>query len=83
MPLAGAGGLPLCDPSPWVADAKPFVLKSPSQFRTAGPYELTSAQYTDDFNEVKAVGSASAPSTVRTDDQTHAAVFWQTNPAAY
>jgi len=82
MPLAGAGGLPLCDPSPWVADAKPFVLKSPSQFRTAGPYELTSAQYAADFNEVKAVGSASAPSTVRTDDQTHAAAFWQTNPAA-
>lgn len=35
MPLAGPGGLPVCDPSPWVAYAKPFVLKSPSQFRNA------------------------------------------------
>jgi hypothetical protein len=80
MPLAGPGGLPLCDPSRWVANAKPFVLKSPSQFRTAGPYALTSAAYTADFNEVKSLGAVD--STTRTDDQTHAAVFWQTNPAA-
>ncbi len=80
MPLAGAGGAPLCDPSPWVAYAKPFVLKSPSQFRTAGPYALTSAAYTADFNEVKSLGAAD--SKTRTADQTHAAVFWQTNPAA-
>ena len=79
MPLAGAGG-PLCDPSPWVANAKPFVLKSPSQFRTAGPYELTSAEYTADFNEVKELGAVD--SKTRTVGQTHAAVFWQTNPAA-
>src|SRR5580765_4454425 len=32
QPLAGPNGLPLCDPTPWVANAKPFVLKSPSQF---------------------------------------------------
>jgi hypothetical protein len=37
QPLPGQA----CDPSPWVAYAKPFVLESPSQFRTAGPYELT------------------------------------------
>jgi hypothetical protein len=80
MPLAGAGGLPLCDPSPWVAHAKPFVLKSPSQFRSAGPYALKSAEYTADFNEVKLLGAVD--STKRTPDQTHAAVFWQTNPAA-
>ena len=35
-PLAGATG-PMCDPSPWVANAVPFMVKSPSQFRTAGP----------------------------------------------
>jgi hypothetical protein len=80
MPLAGPGGLPLCDPSPWVAYAKPFVLNSPSQFRTAGPYALTSAQYTADFNEVKSLGAVD--SATRTADQTHTAVFWQTNPAA-
>jgi hypothetical protein len=79
MPLAGPAG-PLCDPSPWVADAKPFVLKSPSQFRTAGPYALTSAEWTADFNEVKSLGAVD--SVTRTADQTHAAAFWQTNPAA-
>src|SRR6476659_7641986 len=79
MPLAGPAG-PLCDPTPWVAEAKPFVLKTPSQFRTAGPYALTSAQWAADFNEVKSLGAVD--STTRTADQTHAAAFWQTNPAA-
>jgi hypothetical protein len=80
MPLAGPGGVPLCDPTPWVANAKPFVLNSPSQFRTAGPYKLTSAEWAADFNEVKSLGAVD--STTRTADQTHAAAFWQTNPAA-
>jgi hypothetical protein len=78
MPLAGPMG-PLCDPAAWVANAKPFVLKSPSQFRTAGPYALTSAEWTADFNEVKSLGAVG--SLTRTADQTHAAAFWQTNPA--
>ena len=38
-PLAGPMG-PLCDPTVWVANAKPFAMNSPSQFRTAGPYLL-------------------------------------------
>ena len=37
QPLADPLGMPVCDPSPWVANAKPFVVKSASQFRTAGP----------------------------------------------
>jgi hypothetical protein len=79
-PLAGPGGSPLCDPTPWVANAKPFVLKSPAQFRSAGPYDLTSAAYAADFNEVKSIGKVD--SSTRTADQTHAAAFWQTSPAA-
>jgi hypothetical protein len=76
------GPLPgqLCDPTPWVKDATPFFLDSPSQFRTPGPYALTSDQYTDDFNEVKSLGEVN--SSTRSDFQTHAAAFWQTNPAA-
>ena len=58
-PLAGATG-PMCDPSPWVANAVPFMVKSPSQFRTAGPPPLESAAYADEFNEAR----RSAPSTV-------------------
>jgi hypothetical protein len=79
QPLAGASG-PLCDPTPWVGNAKPFVLTSPSQFRTAGPYPLGSDAYATDLAEVKSLGKID--STTRTDDETHAAAYWQTNPAA-
>jgi hypothetical protein len=76
----GSPGPPLCDPTVWVANAKPFVLKSPSQFRTAGPYQLGSDAYAADLAEVKSLGKID--STTRTADQTHAAAYWQTNPAA-
>jgi hypothetical protein len=58
----------------------PFLVKSPSQFRTAGPLDLTSAEYAAEFNEVKNIGSLN--SITRTAAQSHAAAFWQTNPAA-
>jgi hypothetical protein len=80
QPLADAGGNPLCDPTPWVGNAVPFLVESRTQFRSPGPYPLNSAAYTADFNEVKAVGSIN--SSVRTASQAHAAAFWQSNPAA-
>jgi len=80
QPLPGPTGAPLCDPAPWVANAKPFVVNSPSQFRTAGPLPLSSPQYAAELNEVKTLGSIN--SVIRTPDQTHAAAFWQTSPAA-
>ena len=76
----GPPGAPLCDPTVWVANAKPFVLKSPSQFRTAGPYPLGSPEYAADLAEVKSLGKID--SATRSEDQTHAAAYWQTNPAA-
>jgi hypothetical protein len=80
QPLAGSAlGTFLCDPSPWVADAVPFVVQSASQFRTAGPYALTSSEYAADLNEVKQLGSLT--SITRTPEQTHIAAFWQSNPA--
>jgi hypothetical protein len=78
QPLAGPTGAPLCDPSPWVRDAAPFLIDSPLQFRTAGPYALDSAFYAADYNEVEELGSLT--STTRTPLQTHLAVFWQTSP---
>src|SRR5512132_277545 len=42
QPLPSPSGAAACDPSSWVANAKPFVVNSASQFRTAGPYSLTS-----------------------------------------
>ncbi len=73
-------GIPQLDPSPWVANARPFLIQSSSQFRTEGPNPLTSAAYTDDFNEVKELGGLD--STTRTTEQTHTAIFWQSNAAA-
>ena len=77
QPLLPNGTSPL-DPTPWVGGVQPFLLESSSQFRTAGPNALTSAAYTADFNEVKALGGDGivTPS-ARTIDQTHNAVFWQ------
>ena len=77
QPLLGPTGAPILDPTPWVANVRPFFLSSPSQFRTAGPPAMSSARWATDFNEVKAIGSLN--STVRTADQTHIARFWQSN----
>jgi hypothetical protein len=79
QPLFGPSG-PLCDPTPWVANAVPFLVESSSQFRTAGPYALTSAEYAADVNEVEALGAFN--STIRTPEQTHLAAFWQGSPPA-
>ena len=68
------------DPNAWLKDVRPFLIQSSSQFRSEGPYRLTSLAYAMDFAEVKAVGSAT--STVRTADQTHAARYWAENPPA-
>ncbi len=58
---------------PWMAQVEPLLLDSPSQFRPGPPPALTSATYTEDFNEVKDVGSST--STVRTPEQTATARF--------
>lgn len=54
---------------------RPFLLDSPSQFRSAPMPALTSAAYAADFNEVKAVGAKSARAR-RTADETNYASFW-------
>jgi hypothetical protein len=68
------------DPNAWVKDVKPFLIKGASQFRSNGPYELNSRNYAREFDEVKTVGSASAPITDRSLDQTNAALYWAENP---
>jgi hypothetical protein len=62
------------DPFAWVAYVKPFLIESPSQFRSDGPNALTSDAYTADFAEVKAVGARN--SSTRTADQTEQALYW-------
>lgn len=58
------------------ANLTPFVMRSGSQFRAERPkmFDLASAEYTRDYNEVKSVGALN--STVRTTDQSEIARFW-------
>lgn len=58
----------------WVGHVRPFVIPDADRFRTAGPPALTSKAYARELNEVKTLGSAT--STVRTQDQTEAAIWW-------
>ena len=56
---------------------KPFVMKSGSQFRAPSPPAMTSAEYTEAFNEVKRFGGDGITTTTeRTEDQSFLGVFW-------
>jgi len=62
----------------FLAGMRPFALRSADQFRPDGPPDLDSRRWARDYAEVKAIGSAT--STVRTPDQTAAALFWAEPP---
>jgi hypothetical protein len=68
------------DPTPWVGGVDPFVIESSSQFRTAGPNALDSAEWAREFNEVKAIGRLTG--STRTDEQTYIAKWWQSTPVS-
>jgi hypothetical protein len=59
-----------------VAQHRPWFLTSAAQFRPAPPTALKSALWARDYNEIKAIGSAT--SKVRTPEQTEIARFWAT-----
>lgn len=72
------------DASMWAARVTPFVVTSTSQFRVSSPYGAASnaaavltAQYTSDFNEVKALGCAGCGA--RSAAQTEIGLFWLEN----
>jgi hypothetical protein len=71
-PPSSAPGL-----TPWVADVRPFTIKSTSQFRLDPPPDLTSREWARDYAEVKSVGSLF--STTRTAEQTDIGYFWADN----
>jgi hypothetical protein len=54
---------------------------SPSQFDPGPPPDISSARYLADYNEVKSMGSQG--STLRSADQTIAALFWNSTSASY
>ena len=64
----------------YLGHMKPFALRSADQFRPNGPPALDSKQWADDYNEVKTVGSSTAPLSVRSAAQTEAARFWAQAP---
>lgn len=61
----------------WIGSLRPLVLDK--LVEVDGPDPITSAEYAVDYNEVKALGSAT--SAVRTQEQTGTAVFFNSNPA--
>lgn len=61
----------------FAAYTTPFTLLRPSQFRPQGPPPLKSEQYRRDYDEVKALGSATG--STRTPEQTDMAHFWSEN----
>jgi hypothetical protein len=61
-----------------VPNVQPFALLTVTQYLPPPPPTLTSARYTADFDEVKAVGSVTSP--VRTADQTLVSRLWAGAP---
>jgi hypothetical protein len=64
--------------APWLGFVTPLLVRSATQFAPPAPPALTSARYTRDFAEVKALGSVN--STARTPAQTSTAQFFSGNP---
>ncbi len=83
----GTGGF--ADASRWGTVVKTFVVRDGRQFRAPRPYgaatnagAVTTARYTRDFNEVKALGCAGCAA--RSPEQTEIATFWVENsPTAW
>lgn len=78
----GTGGF--ADGTIWGTTVTPFVVRSAAQFRAPPPYGASSnaaavqtAQYTQDYNEVKAIGCAGCAA--RSATQTEIALFWVEN----
>jgi hypothetical protein len=63
--------------APWVAKVTPFTLKSGDQLRAAPPPPLNSNEYTNAYNEVKAMGARF--NSARTVDETNFALFFASN----
>jgi hypothetical protein len=60
----------------------PWTMERGSQFRPAGPPQLTSPEWASDYNEIKDLGGKK--STQRTPEQTEIARFWMiTGPASW
>jgi hypothetical protein len=68
--------IPLALGAHW-SEVEPFVLESAAQFRVPPPPAMTSAAYTEAFDEVKRLGGDGLTTpTERTEEQAFIGVFW-------
>jgi hypothetical protein len=79
-PAPGAWQLPegQSPMTPWASKLRPFMLRTPDQFRPDAPLAFSKRAWAEDFNEIKAIGRLDSPT--RTAEQTDVARFWTTNP---
>jgi len=63
----------LAPQTPWIADVRPFFLRSGDQFLPAPPPSLSSGKWVKAFNEVKADGTGADPA------KAAVATFWTAN----
>lgn len=59
-------------------EVEPWSVTSIDALRPDGPPDMSSREYSRDFNEVKSLGSAT--SSARTSEQTSIAIFWSNGP---
>jgi hypothetical protein len=71
-------GGPATPSAPWLGQMRTFAIEDATQFRADGPPSLTSAQWAEDFNEVKLYGALT--DSLRTPEQTVNALFFVENP---
>ena len=83
-PFFGSTGLGEWRPTPsapfaaeWLGFVTPFIMRSPTQFRVGPPPDLTSPEYTRDYNEVKNYGGSAG--SLQSPEQTDLAHFWNGN----
>jgi hypothetical protein len=62
--------------TPWMKQFRPFAMLAPDQFRADPPPALDSAQWAEDFNEVKAFGAASNLPNSRSAEQEEIGLFY-------
>jgi PAP2 superfamily len=74
----GAPPPPIAPLTPWVGEMKTFAIQSATQFRADGPPALTSSQWAEDFNEVKAYGALTG--SLRSSRQTEIGQFYAEHP---
>jgi hypothetical protein len=65
---------------PWLAQLRPFAIRSVAQFRPDGPPALDSPKWAKDYNEVKSIGAID--STTRTPEQTEIGRFYSEHTGA-